>query len=225
MINTRLVYSSIFVSGFALIIVTLFPNLDINFSWLFYHDEYGFIYRNNNIVKLLFIIIPILVKLLFSVIAVYLIYIIIRYRNFNKLIASWSFYIILTSLVGPGLLVNYIFKENFGRARPNQIMAFDGSKNFTRAFKITNECAHNCSFSSGHAAMGYSFTSLAYIAPYIFFTKIYSSALFFGSLVGLSRILMGGHFLSDVLASCFVILIINHLLYLCWRKLKLISIK
>jgi lipid A 4'-phosphatase len=225
MINTRLVYSSIFISGLALIIVILFPNLDINCSRLFYNSENGFIYRDNSVVKLLFTIIPILVKILLVIIAVYLCYLIIRYRNFNKIIASWGLYIILTTSIGPGLLVNYIFKENFGRARPSQTLNFNGSKNFTKAFEITDQCAHNCSFSSGHAAMGYSFTSLAYIIHYRFFTKIYAGALFFGSLVGLSRILMGGHFLSDVLTSCFVILIINHLLYLCWQKLKLISIK
>ncbi|WP_341755708.1 phosphatase PAP2 family protein [Candidatus Tisiphia endosymbiont of Ptychoptera albimana] len=222
MINTNLVYTSIFTFGIVLLLTILFPNLDIDFSKLFYDSNNGFIYRNNNIVQLLFEVIPILTTILTIVILLYLLYLIVKHKTFNKLIISGGFYIILSTAIGPGLLVNYIFKENFGRARPLQIKEFNGTKNFTRAFSISNECLHNCSFSSGHAAMAYSLTSFAYVAPLIFFSRIYSITLIFGTLVGLSRILMGGHFLSDVLASCVVTLIINHLLYLCWQKLKLI---
>ncbi len=221
MINTNLVYTNIFAFGIVLLLTVLFPNFDIDFSNLFYDSKDGFIYRNNNIVQLLFEIIPILTKLLFIVTLLYLLYLIVKHKTFNRIIISGGFYIILSTAIGPGLLVNHIFKEHFGRARPVQIKDFNGTKNFTRAFSISNECVHNCSFSSGHAAMGYSLTNLAYIVPVIFFSRIYSIALIFGSLIGLSRILMGGHFLSDVLASCFVVLIINHILYLCWQKLKL----
>ncbi|WP_250311672.1 phosphatase PAP2 family protein [Rickettsia endosymbiont of Oedothorax gibbosus] len=222
MINTNLVYANIFAFGIVLLLIVLFPNFDIDFSNLFYDSKDGFIYRNNSIVQLLFEIIPILTKLLLTVTLLHLIYLIVKHKTFNRLIISGSFYIILSTAIGPGLLVNHLFKEHFGRARPVQIKNFNGSKNFTRAFSISNECVHNCSFSSGHAAMGYSLTSLAYIAPVIYFSRIYSITLIFGSLIGLSRILMGGHFLSDVLASCFFVLIINHILYLCWQKLKLI---
>ncbi|MCC8398588.1 MAG: phosphatase PAP2 family protein [Rickettsia endosymbiont of Labidopullus appendiculatus] len=220
MINTNLVYTNIFTFGIILLLTVLFPNFDVNFSKLFYDNKDGFIYRDNNIVLLLFEIIPILTILLLIITSLYLFYLIVKYKTFNRLIISGGFYIILSTAIGPGLLVNCIFKEHFGRARPVQIKDFNGSKNFTRAFSISNECVHNCSFPSGHAAMGYSLTSLSYIAPFIYFSRIYNIALIFGSLVGLSRILMGGHFLSDVLASCFFVLIINHLLYLCWQKLK-----
>lgn len=220
MINTRLVYASISLSGTILLLVILFPNIDIEFSELFYNDSEGFSYSNNVLVKLCFIIIPILTITLGIVTLLYLLYFIIKDKTFNKIIFSWVCYIILSIAIGPGLLVNHIFKENFGRARPAQITNFNGPKNFTKAFWISNECEHNCSFSSGHAAMGYSFTCLAYVFPPIFFSRIYSSALILGSLVGISRILMGGHFFTDVLASCFVVLIINHLLYLCWQRLR-----
>lgn len=220
MINTRLVYTSISISGILLLLVTLFPNIDIDFSNLFYNEQEGFIYRNNIIVRFFFIIIPILTKALITVLLLYLLYLIVRYRNIKKILSSYSIYIIISTALGPGLLVNYILKENCGRARPVQITHFNGSQNFTRAFVIADECEHNCSFSSGHAAMGYSFSNLAYVVPYVFFTRIYSLALFLGSIVGISRMLMGGHFLSDVLTSCFLVLIINHLLYLCWQKLK-----
>lgn len=220
MINTRLVYISIVISGILLLLVTIFPNIDIDFSNLFYNEQESFFSRDNIIVQFCFIIIPILTKTLIVLLLLYLLYLVIRYRSLKKILLSGGIYLVISTAIGPGLLVNHIFKENFGRARPIQITNFSGTQKFTKFFKITNECKHNCSFSSGHAAMAYSFSNLAYVAPYVFFTKIYSLALFFGSAVGISRILMGGHFLSDVLASCFVVLIINHLLYLCWQKLK-----
>lgn len=220
MINTRLVHASIFISGTILLVVLFFPHIDIDFSTFFYNNVEGFSYRNNGLVRLCFIMIPVLTITLGIVTSLYLLYLLIKYKTFNNILRSGSLYIILSIAIGPGLLVNHIFKENFGRARPAQITNFNGNKNFTKAFWISNECDHNCSFSSGHAAMGYSFTCLAYICSPIFFTRIYSAALILGSLVGISRILMGGHFLSDVLTSCFVILIINHLLYLCWQKLR-----
>lgn len=133
---------------------------------------------------------------------------------------SGSFYFIFTTAIGSGLVVNSVFKENFGRARPMTIQDFGGTKNFSGPLVISDQCKHNCSFSSGHAAMGYSLTSLAYIFSYIYFTRIYSLVLIFGSLVGFSRILMGAHFLSDVIASCLVVLIINHLIYLWQKKLR-----
>ncbi|MCC8417935.1 MAG: phosphatase PAP2 family protein [Rickettsia endosymbiont of Bryobia graminum] len=220
MINTRLVYISIVISGILLLLVTIFPNIDIDFSNLFYNEQESFFSRDNIIVQFCFIIIPILTKTLIVVLLLYLLYLVIRYRSLKKILLSGSIYLVISTAIGPGLLVNHIFKENFGRARPIQITNFSGTQKFSKFFEITNECKHNCSFSSGHAAMAYSFSNLAYVAPYVFFTRIYSLALFFGSAVGMSRILMGGHFLSDVLASCFVVLIINHLLYLCCQKLK-----
>lgn len=240
MINTRLIYASIIISSISLILLILFPDLDIKFSQLFYDTQHGFIYRNNFIVVFLFLIIPIITKILFTVVLMNLFYQLIKafcikkfgsdvvvlkscksLRNLiMKIALSSSFYFILTVGLGSGLTVNYVFKENFGRARPMTTKDFGGTKNFSGPLAISNQCQHNCSFSSGHAAMGYSLTSLAYIFCHIYFTRIYSIALIFGSLVGFSRILMGAHFLSDVITSCLVVLVINHLIYLWQKKLR-----
>lgn len=219
-----LIYGSIFSSAISVLLLMLFPHFDISFSNLFYSYGEGFIYRNNFIVQFLFKSIPILTKSLFALVLLYLVYLVVISKVFNRKIINSILYVILSISVGPGLLVNHVFKENSGRARPAQIKDFGGNKNFTSVFQYSKECLHNCSFSSGHAAMAYSLTSFAYIFP-AFFSRIYCTALFFGSLVGLSRILMGGHFLSDIIASCCIVLTINHLLYLCLQKLKLTRIE
>ena len=63
-------------------------------------------------------------------------------------------YLVLSLSIGPGLLANSLFKENWGRARPSQITQFGGTKTFTPPFEITDQCVSNCSFVSGHGALG-----------------------------------------------------------------------
>ena len=61
-------------------------------------------------------------------------------------------YLFLVLILGAGLIVNGVFKDDFGRARPRDIVEFGGSKRFTPAFVISRECDRNCSFSSGDGA-------------------------------------------------------------------------
>jgi lipid A 4'-phosphatase len=147
-----------------------------------------------------------------------MIYLYVRYKQPKLILTSWAFFLFTTALIAPGLIVNTVLKDNFGRARPSQIQEFNGTKKFTAAFVMTNQCDENCSFSSGHAAMGFYFSALAYVAAGLYFSRIYMITIIFGSMVGLSRIIMGGHFASDVIISGFIVLLFNHLIYLCWKK-------
>ncbi len=245
MMSIYLIRSSIFFFAFSLIILVIYPQLDLIFSNFFYNNVEGFKYQDNFLVLFFFELIPIAAKLFILATILHLAYLLIKLRNFKLVIVSLTFYLTLAAILGPGLIVNYFLKENFGRARPAQITYFNGAKEFTRAFYIANQCASNCSFSSGHAAMAYYFTSFSYLLVLAKINKpsqqladgiaeagkqskttnknnfiaVYLIGLAFGFLVGLSRIMMGGHFLSDVIASGFITLTINHLLYLCWKKL------
>ena len=100
--------------------------------------------------------------------------------------------------LGPGLLVNAVFKEWWGRARPSDIEAFGGGAPFTPAWMITDHCATNCSFVSGHAALGFWTVALALLLPRPWRRPAFAGALVFGAIVGGARIVVGGHFLSDV---------------------------
>jgi lipid A 4'-phosphatase len=129
------------------------------------------------------------------------------------------FFLVIAAAIAPGFMVNEVFKENFGRARPRHIEEFNGQREFTGAFTMSDQCERNCSFSSGHAAMGYFLTAIAYTTNLLYFNRIYLAGIVFGSLVGLSRIVMGGHFLSDVLASAFVVLFLDHVIFILWQML------
>ena len=89
-----------------------------------------------------------------SVLSVAGLYIYNKYskRNLCGIDGKKVIYLLLVLVVGAGLIVNEIFKEDFGRARPRDIVEFGGSKIFTPAFVVSHECDTNCSFSSGDGA-------------------------------------------------------------------------
>ncbi len=101
-----------------------------------------------------------------------------------------------------------VFKENWGRARPSQVTEFAGTKQFTRAFAISDQCATNCSFVSGDAS--FAFTTIAFAVLASRRRRLFvASALAFGLAVGAMRMSTGSHFLSDVVfAGVFSVLIV-----------------
>ena len=112
-----------------------------------------------------------------------------------------ALFFLLVLAVGPGLLVNLLFKDHLGRARPRELLEFGGQYPFTQIWQ-PGASGKNSSFPSGHASVAfYLFTpwfilrrkNRAQAACWL------TGGLSYGSLVGAARILQGGHFLSDVL--------------------------
>jgi lipid A 4'-phosphatase len=120
-------------------------------------------------------------------------------------------YLVLVLVLGAGLVVNVLLKDTFGRARPRNIEEFGGAQQFTGAFVVSGECATNCSFSSGDAAGA--FFLLATAAALSRRRAVLLAALGFGALVSFSRVASGAHFLSDVVVSFFVMLILADALH------------
>lgn len=107
-------------------------------------------------------------------------------------------------ILGPGLVVNGLFKSHWGRARPAQVQEFGGQRLFTAALQPSRQCAKNCSFVSGHASIG--FVLMAFACIFRRQRRLWLLAgLGAGALVGLARIAQGGHFVSDVVFSGFVV--------------------
>ncbi len=123
---------------------------------------------------------------------------------------AWVF-LLVTLLAGPGILVHNVFKDTFDRARPKNVEQFDGHKTFTPAFVINRTCEKGCnSFVSGHAAMGFWFMALGWVfSSYRWFTL----GLVLGGILSLTRMVQGGHFLSDTLFAG----------YLCYFTFRLLA--
>jgi lipid A 4'-phosphatase len=118
-----------------------------------------------------------------------------------------------TSLaLGPGLVVNTLLKDHWGRARPHQIADFGGGAHFSPAVLMADQCARNCSFPSGHAALGFWLVAVALVTPTRWRTPALIVTLAIGGLVGLMRIAQGAHFFSDVLTAALITVGINYLL-------------
>jgi len=116
--------------------------------------------------------------------------------------------ILLTFLLGPGLLVNGILKAHWGRPRPASTQLFGGDLPFVPAGQWSDACSGNCSFVSGEASGVAVLVFLAALAPAPWRR---GTALALGGLAlagaGL-RVAFGAHWLSDAVlgaASTFVV--------------------
>lgn len=124
-----------------------------------------------------------------------------------------ALYVVLSLAIGPGLVVNVGLKDNWGRPRPSTIQEFGGLNTYVRALVPSRQCDDNCSFASGHGALGFWPVALAFLAPRRWRRPALAAALAFGVMVGSVRIMQGGHFLSDVVAAALITIGINALLY------------
>jgi len=199
------------------IVFFTFPKFDIAFVELFYHRHLDFIYRDHPVVVASFRLVPMMTTIWGILCGMYLIY---SAWNKKRVLSSPATYLLMAALLGPGLLVNYGLKEHFGRARPKHVLEFGGDRAFTAPLIISDQCEHNCSFSSGHAAMGYYFSGISYVIRVPYQGPVFLLGIALGSAIGFGRVLQGGHFLSDVIFSGLFIMLMNHLCFIVWRRLS-----
>jgi membrane-associated PAP2 superfamily phosphatase len=101
--------------------------------------------------------------------------------------------------LGPGLLVNAIFKDGWGRPRPREITQFGGKKQFLHPWQ-KGISGQGRSFPSGHASAAFFL-----IAPFFIYRSRRPQpargwligGMVFGIFMSVARIAQGGHFLSD----------------------------
>jgi lipid A 4'-phosphatase len=133
-----------------------------------------------------------------------------RYRSWR----NYFLLIVLTSVLGAGVLVNSVLKPYWGRPRPVQTVDFGGVLEY-HPVHVPGEPGRGKSFAGGHSTMGFLFVTL-----FFFYrrsrTIAYSGltiGLLAGSLLSIARILQGAHYLSDNIWSLGVILLTSTCLY------------
>ncbi|MBT5717516.1 MAG: phosphatase PAP2 family protein [Opitutae bacterium] len=119
---------------------------------------------------------------------------------------------LLTLLIGPGIMVNMVGKELWGRPRPVNCIDFGGEHQFKHVSEPSYS-NHHKSFPSGHAASGFHLCALS-----IYFRKkwkFYSFCTFacWGILISTARLLQGGHFISDIFGAIILVALTFVLLY------------
>ena len=189
-----------------------FPELDIRFSMLFYDPFSRFYLADAPFCRWIYESVEI-VSIAWVVLAVLLIAALwIRKKNGFGLSARHLIYLLAALAIGPGLMVNLVLKDNWGRARPYDVIQFGGASAFTPAFVVSGECRNNCAFVSGHAAMGFYFIAFGFLCRRRR-SLLFLLAGIYGTVVGLVRILQGGHFLSDIVFAFFIIHALSAVLY------------
>ncbi|MHA1821710.1 MAG: phosphatase PAP2 family protein [Promethearchaeota archaeon] len=156
----------------------------------------------------------------------------------RKIFVRYGLFVIFTIIIGAGIIVNFIFKEHWGRWRPLQTTLFGGTQPFYKLWEPAwliqpDSIGNGVSFSSGHpcsilVAIGifFVFNHPEFIVRYFGEYRPYKlylamiikySALFFsffgGLIMGFARIVAGKHFASDVMYTFFFIYATAYILY------------
>ncbi len=111
-----------------------------------------------------------------------------------------GFFLAAMLALGPGLIVNGILKPQWCRPRPCQTAHFGGNQEFVGVWGM-GASEQSKSFPSGHASMGFLLMAPAFLL-YRRYRRLAAGfvllGLAAGMALGVTRILQGGHFLSDV---------------------------
>lgn len=139
-----------------------------------------------------------------------------RLRRYRKI----SLFFVVYMILGPGLIVNLAFKDNWGRPRPVQVEQFGGEMSYQPVWE-KGAAGEGGSFPSGHASVAF-----LMMAPFFVFWAVGRNwvafaflglGLGFGILMGMARIAQGGHFASDVIWSAGFIYLTGVVLYCVFR--------
>jgi len=122
-------------------------------------------------------------------------------------------YLIGSFLLGPGLVSNFLLKENWGRPRPNQVEQFGGKETFQPWWRAGGDCPRNCSFVSGEASQAFWTVAPASLAPPQWRPVAMGAAVVYGATVGGLRMVFGRHFFTDIVFSGVFTIVIVGLLY------------
>ncbi len=197
--------------GFALLFLA-FPSLDIAASGLFFRPDQGFILLHEPILGALRRNLEVPLAVFFALGLAYLAW--TTWRGAPAWLGDRRrqvIYLMLVLILGPALLVNGVFKDHWGRARPMDVHVFNGPDRFTPAWVISDQCDRNCSFVCGDASVGFALVALGFISRRP--RRWLAAGIAAGGLLGLMRIGQGGHFLSDVVFSFYAVYLSAWLLH------------
>ncbi|MDC9728039.1 MAG: phosphatase PAP2 family protein [Methyloprofundus sp.] len=219
--------------------------LDLSISRYFYKDNVWFLakeqpwlfFYNNDKTLLLVTFLPFLILLTLGFL-----------NKERKGLRKYAYFILSSSFLTAGFIVNWGFKDFWGRWRPKQTVEFGGEHPFYSiwepAFLIQPESiGQGASFSSGHPT-----SLLIAICVYFVFKNPESFVNYFGKpnqwkvklltfikytylyiailggfFMGLGRVIQGAHFASDVLWSYVFVFAPSALLYYYVFKLPLLE--
>lgn len=131
-----------------------------------------------------------------------------------------ALFFLLLMLLGPGLLVNTVLKDHWGRPRPRQMQVFGGDSSFHQVWERGEGRRMGTSFPSGHASAAFYL-----MGPYFIWRRscrrkarlALAGGIGYGLFMGVARMIQGGHFPSDVLWAGGIVYLVGLSLYYLLR--------
>jgi lipid A 4'-phosphatase len=127
-------------------------------------------------------------------------------------------FLISTMILAPGLLVNVLLKDHWGRPRPIDVTQFGDQDQFVAWWDPRGRGPSNCAFVSGDVSGAFWTVAPAALAPPQWRALAYGAALALGTGMAAIRVMAGAHFPSDVIfAGVFTFLVIWAVYALIYR--------
>lgn len=225
-VDTRLIWALLF---FCVAAFAKFPQIDLVIASHYFQPGVGFVYRQNPVVLALYHWTPLIGRTLILLLALF--------WGFNGFVAAWfrkrgqsdladkcqgpwrqlAVLAVVSALLGPGLLIEGIFKNVAGRPRPVQVVELGGNVPYRGPFQWGDDPGSHKSFVSSHAAAGFALMSLGLTCGPVWRRRWLLIGTVTGGAVGLGRMLQGGHFFSDILFAFYAVWVCNELV-LMWSR-------
>lgn len=190
-------------------VLTLVPVIDLLASGLFYSPETASWTPRSNVMQFARSgLPPLIIGGLVFVVLLWAAGILLKDR-FWGVSGRVTSYLLLTLILGPGLIVESVLKTLSGRARPRDVSIFGGEEAFSPALWIADECERNCSFVSGHAALAFWASAFTFLVAPAYRGPLLAAAIALGFAMGVARMAEGAHFLSDVLYAGLIVVGLN----------------
>lgn len=124
-----------------------------------------------------------------------------------------ALYIFWVIVLGPGLVINLVFKDHWGRPRPVHMQTFGGQHAYVPPLKLGG--TREKSFPCGHCSVGYAFFVFYFLSRRRKFWFL-GLTLVIAFTLAAARMSAGGHFISDILWSGYLVFFIAWLVYYGW---------
>jgi lipid A 4'-phosphatase len=137
-------------------------------------------------------------------------------RERSRRLRWYGVFVLLCVTLGPGLIINVVLKDHWGRPRPRQMIEFGGRYEYVQPFVPAPFNTPRKSFPCGHCSVGY-----LYAAGWWLWRRSHprwaaaslAAGLTTGTLLGIGRMAAGAHFLSDAIWSALIAYGVAHGLY------------
>jgi lipid A 4'-phosphatase len=211
--SRRFLLGADFLIPFLLLIATVIvfrrTELDITIQKLFYQPQSGWFLKDMPLFRFLYHYgnLPAIIISIAGLVLLGLSYQAMKWAKWRKI----GLFLVLAMLLGPGLVINTVLKDHWGRPRPRNIRDFGGKYAHEKVLSIDPESPGK-SFPCGHASMGFYL-----FIPWFVLRKKKSlwaavslaSGIGMGLAIGIARIAQGGHFASDVVIAGLLVYLIG----------------